>query len=217
MRLYKLYKPPYNEKYVFSSDTPKIWWNSVDGIHDCLQKLALLIHDITPNSAACERNFSTLGWIYGKRRLRLSISKVESMAKIRSYYLSMINKELKYPGESISASELKYLVEETLDDQEEEEEEEMEEMEEEEVGVEVEVNRINEEPIVPNHQVFVVIENFFDLNEVPFVLDPDDVDDGDGSSSDNNTNDEVDESIFNEDEDDSNDYNLDDIVQNYTD
>ena len=140
---------------------------------------------------------------------------MESMAKIRSYYLSMINKELKYPGGNNSASELKSLVEETLDDQEEEGEEmevvEVEEVEEEEV----ENNQINEELTVPNHQVFVVIENFFELNEVPFVLDSDDMDDGDDSSSDNNLNDEANESNFNEDS--TNDYNLDDIVQNYTD
>ncbi|CAH1770325.1 4314_t:CDS:2, partial [Entrophospora sp. SA101] len=171
MRLYKLYKPPYNEMYVFSSDTPKIWWNSVDTTHDCLQKLAILIHDITPNSAACERTFSTLSWIYGKRHLHLSVSKIESMAKIRSYYLSTINKELKYPGENISALELKSLNQ------------------------------------VPNHQVFVVIENFFELNEVPFVLDPDDIDDNDGSSLENNMNDEVGESN----EDCTNDYDLDDV------
>ena len=89
------------------------------------------------------------------------------------------------------------------------EEEEVEEIEEEEV----EDNQINEEPIVPNHQVFVVIENFFELNEVPFVLDPDDIDDNDGSSLENNMNDEVGESN----EDCTNDYDLDDVVQNYVD
>ncbi|CAJ0758482.1 5323_t:CDS:2 [Entrophospora sp. SA101] len=68
-------------------------------------------------------------------------------------------------------------------------------------------------PIVPNHQVFVVIENFFELNEVPFVLDPDDIDDNDGSSLENNMNDEVGESN----EDCTNDYDLDDVVQNYVD
>ncbi|CAJ0648371.1 13407_t:CDS:2 [Entrophospora sp. SA101] len=124
MRLYKLYKPPYN------------------GMH-----------------------------------LHLSVSKIESMAKIRSYYLSTINKELKYPGENISALELKSLNQ------------------------------------VPNHQVFVVIENFFELNEVPFVLDPDDIDDNDGSSLENNMNNEVGKSN----EDCTNDYDLDDVVQNYVD
>ncbi|CAJ0625297.1 9580_t:CDS:2 [Entrophospora sp. SA101] len=69
------------------------------------------------------------------------------------------------------------------------------------------------EPIVPNHQVFVVVENFFELNEVPFVLDPDDIDNNDGSSLENNMNDEVGESN----EDCTNDYDLDDVVQNYVD
>ncbi|CAJ0912678.1 6679_t:CDS:1, partial [Entrophospora sp. SA101] len=68
-------------------------------------------------------------------------------------------------------------------------------------------------PIVPNHQVFVVVENFFELNEVPFVLDPDDIDNNDGSSLENNMNDEVGESN----EDCTNDYDLDDVVQNYVD
>jgi len=60
----------------------------------------------------------------------------------------MINKELNYPGENIGASELKSLVDETLDDQEGDGEEE--EVEEEEVKN----NQINEELTVPNHQVF---------------------------------------------------------------
>ncbi|CAJ0835971.1 6727_t:CDS:2, partial [Entrophospora sp. SA101] len=48
-----------------------------DDPHKNLQKLALLMYDITPHSAACERVFSTLGWIYNKNRLRLAVSKVE--------------------------------------------------------------------------------------------------------------------------------------------
>ena len=49
-----------------------------------------------PSQAGCERNFSTLGWFFGDRRNRLSVSHVESMAKVRSYYLTNIKKELAY-------------------------------------------------------------------------------------------------------------------------
>ncbi|CAB5361221.1 unnamed protein product [Rhizophagus irregularis] len=44
----------------------------------------------------------TLGWIYGKHRLHLQTSKVESMAKIRSFYISKVNEELKYASSKYS-------------------------------------------------------------------------------------------------------------------
>ncbi|CAJ0633489.1 273_t:CDS:2 [Entrophospora sp. SA101] len=82
MRKYKLKISPYDNDYVFLNETPKIWWLSVDDPHKNLQKLALLMYDITPHSAACERVFSTLGWIYNKNRLRLAVSKVEENISI---------------------------------------------------------------------------------------------------------------------------------------
>ena len=60
-----------------------------------------------PSQAECERNFSTLGWFFGDRWNRLSVHHVESMAKIRSYYLANLKKELVYYGKDLSKQELR--------------------------------------------------------------------------------------------------------------
>ncbi|CAJ0769509.1 17356_t:CDS:2 [Entrophospora sp. SA101] len=113
-----------------------------------------------------------------KASLEILLSQMRLYKLYKPPYNGMyVFSKLKYPGENISALELKSLNQ------------------------------------VPNHQVFVVIENFFELNEVPFVLDPDDIDDNDGSSLENNMNNEVGKSN----EDCTNDYDLDDVVQNYVD
>ena len=70
MRKYKLKSVPYQEEFV-EDETPKLWWLATDDTKPYLQQLALYILSATPHSANCERVFSTLGWIYGKRRLRL--------------------------------------------------------------------------------------------------------------------------------------------------
>jgi hypothetical protein len=210
MRQYKSNLPPYDINYVIQNDTPRMWWNAIDDNDDCLQKLALLILDITPHNAGCERIFSNLGWIYGKKRLRLSLPKVEGMAKVRSYYMSMINKELKYFKEDCDIQELKAIVEETLvdvdDDEEENEEEDQEDQEEEEL-------------VIPGHEVIVTIENVFNLEEVPYILDPHDLDDDGNITSDSSGSDSGDENEItdNEGEQETEDYDIDDIALRYSD
>ena len=96
MRKYKLKFVPYQEEFI-ENETPKLWQLTTDDTKPYLQQLALYILSATPHSVNCERVFSTLGWIYGKRRLtRLQTSKVEAMAKIRSFYISKSNEKLKY-------------------------------------------------------------------------------------------------------------------------
>ena len=207
MRQYKSRSPPYDTNYVIQNDTPRMWWNTIDDNDDCLQTLALLILDITPHNAGCERIFSDLGWMYGKRRLRLSLPKLEGMAKMRSYYMSMINKELKYFKEDYDIEELKEIVEETLLDDDDENEEEQEDLDEERLTI-------------PDHEVFVRIENVFDLEKVPHVLDPYDPDDNESinsdSSSGNDSNND-DEIRDNENEEEITDYNIDEIASRYVD
>ena len=69
-------------------------------------KLAVKIFSITPHSADCERTFSSLGWIYGKQRCQLSLSRIQAMAQIRSFYVSNIKRELAFFGKTVSANEL---------------------------------------------------------------------------------------------------------------
>jgi len=67
-----------------------------------------MMFSITPHSdsAGCERVFSTLGWLYGKRRQRLELSKVESMAKIRSFYISNIENKLAYVSQQYTEDKI---------------------------------------------------------------------------------------------------------------
>jgi hypothetical protein len=58
--------------------------------------LAKVIFSITPHSASCERLFSALGWIFGKKRVNLSIQTIESMAKIYRHNLSNCENNLNH-------------------------------------------------------------------------------------------------------------------------
>ena len=163
-----------------SSDSPKIWWLSTDDTNDNLQRLALQVLGITPHSAGCERVFSTLGWIYGKRRTQLSISLVESMAKIRSFQMIKIREELKY-GQNYSVRQLRDMVEETMDDIDDDgdDDDNLDDVE------------MEQEPLViPDNEVFVLIENIFDLNDIPFIRNPDDPNDDNDDDTDSKTSEE---------------------------
>src|SRR5688572_24646083 len=52
---------------------------------DVLPRIASYLFAICPNSATCERGFSTLGWLFHKRRLNLNVDKLESMCKLILY------------------------------------------------------------------------------------------------------------------------------------
>ena len=181
MRKYKLKSVPYQEEFV-EDETPKLWWLATDDTKPYLQQLALYILSATPHSANCERVFSTLGWIYGKRRLRLQTSKVKAMAKIRSFYISKSNEELKYASSKYSKDELKDMINESLN-YFEEDVEDVEDVEEDKAEREVE-----QQFEIPNHKVSVLIlEGIFDMSNIPFIKDPEDEEfDDDTSESENN-------------------------------
>ena len=181
MRKYKLKSVPYQEEFV-EDETPKLWWLATDDTKPYLQQLALYILSATPHSANCERVFSTLGWIYGKRRLRLQTSKVEAMAKIRYFYISKSNEELKYASSKYSKDELKDMINESLN-YFEEDVEDVEDVEEDKTEREVE-----QQFEIPNHEVSVLIlEGIFDMSNIPFIKDPEDEEfDNDTSESENN-------------------------------
>uniref|UniRef100_U9U4N9 HAT C-terminal dimerisation domain-containing protein n=1 Tax=Rhizophagus irregularis (strain DAOM 181602 / DAOM 197198 / MUCL 43194) TaxID=747089 RepID=U9U4N9_RHIID len=208
MRKYKFYLEPYNEKFKDEDETPILWWLSTDDTKKYLQELALHVLSVTPHSASCERVFSTLGWIYGKHRLRLQTSKVESMAKIRSFYISKVNDELRYASSKYSERELKIMVDESLNDIEED----FEDDEPERVLV--------EQHEIPNHIVSVLIlEDIFDIKDVPFIKDPEDDDDDSESKSENEH--EIDENNVDNvnptEENDDNDYDVDALAAKYLD
>jgi hypothetical protein len=70
-----------------------------------IKEIALLINSITPHNMGCERLFSVLGWMCSKRRSRLSIDRIQSMAKLHSYYVNNAPKELNYAFSNITEEE----------------------------------------------------------------------------------------------------------------
>jgi hypothetical protein len=85
---YRLGKKPYNRPYSSKHDTPLNWWLLINDGKNQLSRLAIKLFSITPHSASCERIFSSLGWFFGKRRQRLQLKTLQSMAKIHRYSLS---------------------------------------------------------------------------------------------------------------------------------
>lgn len=97
-----IYSPSYNK--------PKTWWQMVDDPNEYLKSLALKLFSITPHSTACERAFSALEFLYGKKRHCLNLSTIEMMAKIRYYLLSNVKGELNHFIVEESEAELKNLI-----------------------------------------------------------------------------------------------------------
>jgi hypothetical protein len=96
LRKYKQKQNPYHLPFTIGHDNPLAWWNTIEPEPNYLQVLALKMLSIIPNSASCERNFSMLNWLTGKKRMQLNIETLESMSKLCTYYNSNAKKELSY-------------------------------------------------------------------------------------------------------------------------
>jgi hypothetical protein len=114
LRIYKEQKEkvndmpnPYVASYKIGSDTPLTWWNTCEVKPNHLQRLAIKLFSITPSSAACERMFSSLGWLYGKRRTRLGIDHLEGLAKVYRFNLSNAAKNFHQTKSEISSEMMK--------------------------------------------------------------------------------------------------------------
>jgi len=97
---YRDNKPPFDLDESCSLDDPLNWWNLIDTDPrpNSLPRVARHLLAICPNSASCERGFSTLGWLFNDRRLNLNISRLESMAKMIMHWKSNAKKELGFYG-----------------------------------------------------------------------------------------------------------------------
>ncbi|PKB94852.1 hypothetical protein RhiirA5_437909 [Rhizophagus irregularis] len=75
------------------------WWKLIatDPKPELLPKVVCYLLSICPNSATCERGFSTLGWLF-ERRLNLKLTTLESMYKLITYWKSNSKTELDYYG-----------------------------------------------------------------------------------------------------------------------
>ena len=155
----------YETKYASSYVKPSVWWSMVDDPDDYLKSLSLKLFSITPHSVASERAFSLLGFLYGKRRQRLSLSTIEMIAKIRFFLLSNSSNELNHLREDLSEAELKMLIKECglFDDDEEEDEEDKEDDD-------LDDKDYSDLDIIPSHEVHVLIINdMIDLNNHVFT------------------------------------------------
>jgi hypothetical protein len=118
MKLYRTREPPFDILYSMS-ETPLIWWFSLEDSfpksEDYLVQLALKLFSIVPHAAGCERVWSKLGWLYGTRRNRLALHKIENMHKLASYYYSHAKQELPYFGvEKTNTEVFEILIDEFL-------------------------------------------------------------------------------------------------------
>ncbi|GET67050.1 ribonuclease H-like domain-containing protein [Rhizophagus irregularis DAOM 181602=DAOM 197198] len=207
MRNYELRKSPYNQEFDSHLETPMSWWLTIKDKYDYLPALAIMVFSITPHSAGCERIFSTLGWLYGTRRQRLGLLKVEAMAKIRSFYVSNIKNELAYVSQQYTEDEVHEMINDSTFLQFEEEEDEID-------------NRRNI-PIseIPNHEVRVlIIEEMFNLKNAVKCLN----NDGE-NSDDSDINDDVNETDGKDELDDSDEnvemesnYDVEELIQQYS-
>jgi hypothetical protein len=109
MKQYRKREKPFDIE-IGDTETPYTWWFSIEDSfpkdEDYLVQLALKLFSITPHAAECERVWSSLGWIYGKRRTCLGLNKVENMYKLSVYYHANAKKELPYYGTEKSTEEI---------------------------------------------------------------------------------------------------------------
>jgi hypothetical protein len=140
---------------------PKVWWNMVDDPNDYLKSLSLKLFLIILHSVASERAFSMLGFLYRKRRQRLSLSMIEMIAKIRFFLLSNSSNKLNHLRKGVSETELKMLIKECgLFNDDEEDDNDYDDDDDD----------YNVLDIPPLHKVYVLIINdMIDLNNHIFI------------------------------------------------
>ena len=109
MKLYRSREKPFDIE-LSATESPTTWWISIEDYfpegEDYLVQLALKLLSVTPHAAGCKRVWSNLGWIYGKRRNRLGLNKIENMYKLSAYYHAHAKQELPYYGVEKTSEEI---------------------------------------------------------------------------------------------------------------
>jgi hypothetical protein len=166
-RAYRLKQAPYDLPYVSGRDTPITWWNTCETQPAYIQTLALKIFSIIPNSASCERVFSSLGHIYGKRRQKLKINKLEGLAKIYRYNISNMEQEMKFAKNGrdfhYTPEELQEIIQNNFGDLDDENTNQETDLMDELKNLEAEER--NSE-LVDNSNITLNVADLFDLNVV---------------------------------------------------
>ena len=161
LRKYKTQQPPYDASYIPAQNTPLTWWQTCYDGKNYLQALAVKMFSITPHSASCERVFSALGWLFGKRRQRLHLETLESMAKIHRYTMAHAKSEFGHVGKLYNEQQIRELIDQAYNDVEDN----MEDTDNHEEWVET--NEDTEEIPIENGNTLDV-ENIVDLR--PWVV-----------------------------------------------
>src|SRR6266498_3994586 len=104
---FHLQSTPYNSPYTSQISTPLNWWKMCVPKPPYLQLLAIKLFSVVPHAASCERIWSICGWMVGKRRTQLSVSNLEAMTKIHSYYIANGKSELSNYGKDRTAEEIR--------------------------------------------------------------------------------------------------------------
>jgi len=102
MQQYKLSCPPYDAPFNLKMNAPILWWSAIEDVMgNNLSRLAIRLLSIAPHSANCERVFSLMSWYHSKRRNRLTVERVEAMARLHNYYVQHPRTELKHGFDDI--------------------------------------------------------------------------------------------------------------------
>src|SRR6266542_4362232 len=213
---YKRNKKLFDIPFSYKNDNPITWWELIEPDQDYLQRVALYLLTICPNSVSCERGFLTLRWLIGKRRLRLSVERLELMTKLITYYRSNASKELAFYEKKMQELQIMEKVQLALAELVEDDDNNFPESEERRTTI------LGE--IVSNNTVRVVIEplwldNLLNLNyksiitslgEIPIDDDFDLIDDN--NTNNNENDDEKEEYVIGR---DVLDYTADDLIAEF--
>ena len=162
---YKDYKKPYEFKYVTGTFSVDSWWKMVEQHDNWIKEIALIINSITPHNVGCERIFSVLGWMCSKRRSNLSVDRMQSMAKLHTYYVSNASTEMNYAFSGLSEEQFFVELNKSFNEITEFSEEELEEQEKEYNQAEKEENLDKDNEEIPKEGNEIILEKYFNINE----------------------------------------------------
>ena len=161
---YKDYKEPYEYVYNPGRYSIESWWKATEKYDNWIGQIASIINSITPHNVGCERVFSVLGWMFSKRRSRLSIDRMQTMAKLHTYYVSNASKEMNYAFSGLTQDDFLNELNKSFNDITEFSEDEIEDQEEEykQSDEEEDLDQNNEETLMRGNDL--ILDKYFDIN-----------------------------------------------------
>jgi hypothetical protein len=161
---YKDYKEPYNYEYVPRKYSIESWWSTTERDNSWIGKIASIINSITPHNISCERLFSVLGWICSKRRSRLSVDRMQTMAKLHTYYISNALKEMNYAFSGLTQNDFLNELNKSFNDITEFSEAEIDDQEKEydQTDKDDDLDQDNEKTLAKDNEI--MLDKYFNIN-----------------------------------------------------